>query len=355
LRITAQNGLNQMNQRENDWLLKLDDLAVSFRTRTSELNAVRGVSFEVPKGKTLALLGESGCGKSVTGMSILRLIEEPGFIRSGKILYRDEIGTETDLASIPEGSRELRRFRGSEISMIFQDARNSMTPVYTIGQQIAEMIVSHEKVSRTEAWQRATDSLVRVGIPAPERRVHEYPHQLSGGMCQRAMIAMGLSCNPRLIIADEPTTALDVTIQAQVLNLLMEIQKDYGMSILIITHDMGVVAEVADEVAVMYLGKIVETGPVNEIFDNPLHPYTKGLFASVPRPDSNPLEPLVRIKGSVPDLQKIPQGCPFRGRCESEQPECTQMPDSFHAGNGHSVSCWLYGSDKSGEAETEAV
>lgn len=328
-------------QHREDNLLEIEDLAVDFRTRHASIEAVRGISLSIPEGSTVALLGESGCGKSLTGLSILGLIDPPGRISRGAIRFRGKTGKPVDLLGMDERGERLRQIRGGEISVIFQDARESMTPVYTIGEQIIEMLLAHEPISRVQARQRAISALAEVGIPAPERRLNEYPYQLSGGMCQRAMIAMALACRPRLLIADEPTTALDVTIQAQVLDLLMNLQESHGMSILMITHDMGVVAEVADHVAVMYLGKIVESGSVAEIFANPLHPYTQGLFSSMPRPNSDPGVPLPRIRGSVPDLQQTPAGCPFRGRCPHEMPLCTKAPPMEEHATAHHAACWL--------------
>lgn len=323
-------------------LLSVRNLRVAFPCdQAGEVAAVRGVSLDIPEGRTVALLGESGCGKSLTGLSILGLVEEPGRVSGDGIVLRRNGGQE-DLLGLREGDARLRKVRGGEIAMIFQDARASLTPVYTVGEQIAEQIAVHEGVPSREAWQRAVDSLAEVGIPAPERRAHEYPHQMSGGMCQRVMIAMALSCRPRLLIADEPTTALDVTIQAQVLDLLRDLQARHGMAILIITHDMGVVAETADDVCVMYLGLIVERAPVAEIFRQPLHPYTQGLFASMPRPDSDPAAPLARIPGSVPDPRRAPAGCPFRGRCPHEMPICSTMPPTVEPSAGHHVACWLH-------------
>ncbi|MCB2153801.1 ABC transporter ATP-binding protein [bacterium] len=322
-------------------MLRVENLEVGFDLRTGFVKAVRGIDLSIPEGKTVALLGESGCGKSLTGMAILRILEEPGRISGGAIRFCHSDGSTEDLAALDEDSKQLMKLRGGEIALISQDARSALTPVYTIGEQIVEMILAHESTSKADAWNRAVSLLAEVGIPAPERRVREYPYQMSGGMCQRALIAMALSCGPRLLIADEPTTALDVTIQAQVLNLLRALQRDKRMSILIITHDMGVVAEMADEVHVMYLGKIVESGDSNTIFRNPQHPYTMGLFTSIPLPDSDPDAPLSHIRGVVPDISHTPEGCPFRGRCPLEMEQCTTMPPKFEMGDGHSVACWL--------------
>lgn len=331
----------------NTPILEVRDLSVSFDTDDGTVHAVRDVSFQIPRHKTVALLGESGCGKSVTGLSILRLVEAPGRISGGQILFRagkhSWENQPVDLANMPPDGEEIRSIRGNKIAMIFQEPMSSLTPVYTIGNQISEAIRLHQRCDQAKARKLAVELLGEVGIPAPDRRYDEYPHQLSGGMCQRAMIAMALSCNPALLIADEPTTALDVTIQAQVLDVLKSTQQLFGMSILFITHDMGVVAEIADEVLVMYLGKIVESAPIEEIFDNPKHPYTQGLFGSVPRPDSDPNKPLQRIEGSVPDHRHVPEGCPFRGRCPEEMHICRYAPTLLPTEEGrHSVSCWLY-------------
>ncbi|MCB2153815.1 ABC transporter ATP-binding protein [bacterium] len=328
-------------------ILEINNLSVSFDTEDGVVHAVRDVSFEIPRNKTVALLGESGCGKSVTGLSILRLVDPPGRIAGGEILFRagkhSWENEPVDLLKLAAEGEEIRSIRGNKIAMIFQEPMSSLTPVFTIGNQISEAIRLHQGLDKVKAKMLAVDLLSEVGIPAPDRRYDEYPHQLSGGMCQRAMIAMALSCNPALLIADEPTTALDVTIQAQVLDVLRSTQELFGMSILFITHDMGVVAEIADEVVVMYLGKVVESGPVKELFDNPKHPYTQGLFASVPRPESDPSRPLERIAGSVPDHRHVPEGCPFRGRCPEEMHICkyspTLMPLSEQT---HKVSCWIY-------------
>lgn len=303
-------------------ILEVKNLQTSFFTEGGEVRAVDGVSFNVYPGKTLGIVGESGCGKSVTSLSIMRLIQSPpGKIVGGEILYQGR-----DLLKLNMG--DMRRIRGNEISMIFQEPMTSLNPVFTIGNQIRETIALHQKgLSRKDIADKAVEMLKLVGIPAPDKRVEDYPHQLSGGMRQRVMIAMALSCNPKILIADEPTTALDVTIQAQILDLLRSLQEKVGMAMILITHDLGVVAEVADEVMVMYAGKIAEQGEVKEIFAHPKHPYTKGLLNSIPTLSKDPtgkikkkrLEP---IPGIVPNMLELPQGCRFQERCTYVVDEC---------------------------------
>ena len=302
--------------------LDVRELRTSFFTEDGEVCAVDGVSFSVAKGNTLGIVGESGCGKSVTSLSIMRLIPDPpGRIVSGSITYNG-----ADLLRLPE--RQMRKIRGNEISMIFQEPMTSLNPVFTIGNQVAEAIRLHQNLGRGAAHERAIEMLKLVGIPSPERRVDEYPHQLSGGMRQRVMIAMALSCNPQVLIADEPTTALDVTIQAQILDLLRDLQKRVGMALILITHDLGVIAEMADEIAVMYAGKIVERGPVDEIFAHPEHPYTRGLMESVPTLGRK--KRLEAIPGIVPNLLELPQGCRFQGRCKWVTDPCRGLePNSW--------------------------
>ena len=286
-----------------DALLEIQNLNTHFHTDEGVVRAVNDVSLTIPRGKTLGVVGESGCGKSVTALSVMRLVSPPGRIASGRIMLHDN-GHSVDLAQLPDA--EMRRIRGGRISMIFQEPMTSLNPVFTIGAQIIEAIRLHQKVNKAEARLRAIEMLHKVRVPDPQRRVDEYPHQFSGGMRQRAMIAMALSCNPRLLIADEPTTALDVTIQAQILDLLRSLKDELGMSLLIITHDLGIVAETADEVAVMYASKIVEYAPVKELFANPLHPYTVGLFHSRPNPEQPKAEKLNTIPGMVPSPLHFP-------------------------------------------------
>ncbi|MEO6419964.1 MAG: ABC transporter ATP-binding protein [Polyangiaceae bacterium] len=298
-------------------LLRVRDLVTSFRTDQGTVRAVDGVSFDVEEGTTLGVVGESGCGKSVTSLSILRLIPTPpGSIESGTIEFRDK-----DLLKLSE--REMRDIRGNQISMIFQEPMTSLNPVYTVGAQIVEAIRLHQKKSRKEAYARAIEMLRLVGIPSAETNVDAYPHQLSGGMRQRVMIAMALSCEPSLLIADEPTTALDVTIQAQILELLRKLQSQMKMSVLLITHDLGVIAEYTEHVIVMYAGRVVESAPVKEIFAHPRHPYTRGLMQSIPKVgEARVGKRLPTIEGMVPDLRHLPKGCLFADRCSMVIDKC---------------------------------
>jgi dipeptide transport system ATP-binding protein len=316
-------------------VLEVKDLHVSFKTYGGEVKAVRGVTFDLHKGETLAIVGESGCGKSVTSQSIMRLIPEPpGKFDGGSIIYKDN-----DLTKLKES--EMRKIRGSDISMIFQDPMTSLNPTLTIGDQLTEGILQHMKLSNEQAKKVAIDMLDLVGIPSPHVRLKQYPHQFSGGMRQRIVIAMALVCSPEVLIADEPTTALDVTIQAQILELFRGIQKKTGVSIILITHDLGVVAQVADRIAVMYAGKIVETGTRREIFYNPQHPYTKGLLNSVPRLDVDGAD-LIPIGGTPPDLFSPPAGCPFTARCPYAMEVCDKMyPYETKLTSSHGVDCWL--------------
>ncbi len=302
-------------------LLSVRDLVTGFPTESGTLRAVDGVSFDVPQGSTVGLVGESGCGKSMTALSLLRLVPPPGAIESGVLEFRGR-----DLRKLTE--REMRSIRGNEISMIFQEPMTSLNPVYTIGSQIVEAIRLHQKRSRREARARTVEMLRLVGIPSAETNIDAYPHHLSGGMRQRVMIAMALACEPKLLIADEPTTALDVTIQAQILETLGRLKDKLGMSMLLITHDLGVVAEQADHVLVMYAGRIVESAPVVDLFRRPRHPYTRGLLQSVPRPGAGGRTRLPTIEGMVPDLRSLPPGCRFADRCPMVVPICvTREPD----------------------------
>ncbi|KPL60127.1 ABC transporter ATP-binding protein [Rossellomorea vietnamensis] len=316
-------------------VLSVQDLHVSFTTYGGEVKAVRGVSFDLHKGETLAIVGESGCGKSVTSQSVMRLIPNPpGKVTGGRILFKGR-----DLLKITEP--QMRKVRGADISMIFQDPMTALNPTLTIGEQIMEGILQHNDVSKKKAKQKAIDMLQLVSIPNPTERLKQYPHQFSGGMRQRIVIAMSLVCEPDVLIADEPTTALDVTIQAQILELFKEIQKKKGVSIILITHDLGVVAQVADRIAVMYAGKIVEKGNRREIFYRPQHPYTQGLLRSVPRLDLDG-EDLIPIPGSPPDLFSPPVGCPFVPRCEKAMEVCDRVyPVKTQLSNEHHVDCWL--------------
>lgn len=295
-------------------IVEIKNLKVYFNTDDGEIRAVDGVTFDIPRGKVLALVGESGCGKSVTAYSILKLIQKPGRIAGGEIIFNPSSGKSFDISSLKENSPLLFRMRGEFASMIFQEPMTALSPVHTIGNQICEAILLHQKVDAKQAREMAIGMLNRVGIPGAEKRIGLYPFEMSGGMRQRAMIAMAMVCSPELLIADEPTTALDVTIQAQILQLMRNLQRDTGTSLLLITHDLGVVAQMADEVAVMYLGRILEQADVREIMKKPLHPYTKGLLESLPSLGKHG-EELPSIRGSVPSLTEIPCGCPFHPRC----------------------------------------
>ncbi|MFD0696163.1 ABC transporter ATP-binding protein [Paenibacillus sp. GCM10027628] len=320
----------------SDVLLNVNNLHVSFTTYGGEVQAVRGVSFKLNEGETLAIVGESGCGKSVTARSVMRLLpEHSSKIKEGSIRFKGK-----ELTKLSE--KQLRELRGSEISMIFQDAMTALNPTLSIGEQIMEGIIRHQKLSRAEARKQALDMLGLVGITNPEMRLKQYLHEFSGGMRQRIMIAIAAVCNPSILIADEPTTALDVTIQAQIIDLFKMLQKQTGVSIIIITHDLGVVAKIADRVNVMYAGKIVETGTVTELFHNPQHPYTKGLLASMPRLDMDRKLPLTPIPGTPPDLFAPPQGCAFAARCSYAMAVCgAYQPEETRVSHSHSVACWL--------------
>ncbi|MFN0050987.1 MAG: ABC transporter ATP-binding protein [Planctomycetales bacterium] len=314
-------------------ILEVVDLRTHFATDAGDARAVDGVTFSIPAGKTLAIVGESGCGKTVTALSILQLIPmPPGKFVSGAIRFEGR-----DLLQL--SAAQLRELRGGSIAMIFQEPGTSLNPVFTIGSQIGEAIRLHRRVPRSQVREEVLRSLRAVHVSDPERRLDQYPHELSGGMKQRVMIAMALSCNPRLLIADEPTTAVDVTIQARILDLLRDIQAERGMAVLLITHDLGVVAELADEVAVMYAGKIVERASVDELFANPRHPYTRGLFASLPRIDRAQSR-LEAIEGSVPAATRFPPGCRFRERCRWSDDQCGVEPPLVPLGAGHEVACW---------------
>lgn len=320
-------------------LLEINGLKTYFYTRKGVVKAVDGVDLKIAEGETMGLVGESGCGKTVTALSIMRLIPEPiGRIVQGEILFNG-----IDLARASE--KEMQRIRGNRISMVFQEPMTSLNPVFKVGFQIAEAIQLHQGVSAKEAWQRAIEMLRMVGIPSPESRVNDYPHQMSGGMRQRVMIAMALSCHPQLMIADEPTTALDVTIQAQILDLIQRLKEQVGSSILLITHNLGVVAEVAQHVGVMYAGHIVEYGDVISLFRNPKHPYTLGLFQSIPQKRrTKKRDRLQVIPGTVPDLLGLPVGCKFQDRCTHVFQKCREdFPPLIEIEHDHQVRCWLYG------------
>ena len=320
-------------------LLDIRGLKTHFRTDDGMVRAVDGVDLAIDRGETVGVVGESGCGKTVTAMTVLKLIQmPPGKIVAGSILWQGR-----DL--VPLGPDDMRKLRSKEIAIIFQEPMTSLNPVYTVGQQIAETLRLHEGLNKRDATDRAIEMLRLVHIPTPERRVHDYPHQFSGGMRQRVMIAMALSCNPKLLIADEPTTALDVTIQAQILDLLAEMKSRFGMAIMLITHAMGVVAETAQRVVVMYAGRVVEEATVERLFASPLHPYTQGLIRSIPRIDKDVGKQarLEAIAGAVPSLINPPPGCRFAPRCKFAQPKCTEaVPELRTVEAGHRVACVLY-------------
>jgi oligopeptide/dipeptide ABC transporter ATP-binding protein len=316
--------------------LQVSDLQTYFYVREGVVKAVDGVSFEMKKGETMGIVGESGCGKSVTALSILRLVADPGRIVGGKIVFEGE-----DL--LRKTDDEMRKIRGGRIAMIFQNPATSLNPVFTVGFQIGEAIGLHQDLPESQVPEKAVEMLKVVGIPEPRKRAGEYPHVFSGGMRQRAMIAMSLSCNPSLLIADEPTTALDVTIQAQILELMKELRNSFGASILLITHDIGLVAELAEKVAVMYSGHIVENASTEALFENPCHPYTQGLIASIPKPDVD-VERLATIPGVVPDALNPPTGCHFHPRCPKAMDICKKEdPRTREVEAGHTVSCFLFG------------
>lgn len=320
-------------------LLEVKNLRTSFKTHLGEVQAVRGVSFHVDKGEAIGVVGESGCGKSVTMMSIMRLLADNSVIESDGIIFNGE-----DISKYSE--KDMEKIRGDKMGMIFQDPMTSLNPLYKIGDQLTEHLIKHKKISKKEAWQKGIEMLDLVGIPSPEKRMKQYPHEFSGGMRQRAMIAISLICEPNLIIADEPTTALDVTIQAQILDLMKGLKERLNTSIILITHDLGVVADLCSRINVMYGGIVVETGSDEDIFYRGRHPYTWGLLNSVPNPMSEMKEKLVPIEGQPPDLLKPPNGCPFADRCEYTMKVCLEnQPPLFEVSEGHKCACWLCHSD----------
>lgn len=316
-------------------LLEVKDLRTSFTTHIGDVHAVRGVSFHLDKGEAIGIVGESGCGKSVTMMSIMRLLSDNGKIAGGEIVFDGK-----DISKADESAMES--IRGNDIGMIFQDPMTSLNPVFTVGDQLIEPLIKHKKISKKEAREVACKMLGLVGIPSPEKRMKQYPHEFSGGMRQRVMIAMSLVCEPKLIIADEPTTALDVTIQAQILDLMKDLKDKLNTSIILITHDLGVVADLCSRINVMYGGIVVETGSDEDIFYRGKHPYTWGLLNSVPNPKSDVKEKLKPIEGQPPDLLKPPVGCPFAARCDYAMRICLEkQPPLFEVGDGHKTACWL--------------
>lgn len=316
-------------------LLQVKDLHTSFFTHSGEVKSVRGITFDVKKGEAVGIVGESGCGKSVTMLSILRILSENGKVMNGQALFEGK-----DLIKMTE--KQMLSIRGNEISMIFQDPMTSLNPVFTIGNQLIEPLVRHKGMTKAQAKNKAVQLLEFVGIPEARKRLDQYPHEFSGGMRQRAMIAMALACDPKLLIADEPTTALDVTIQAQILDLMKEFKTKINTSIILITHDLGVVADICDRINVMYGGRIVEQGSTRDIFYRPSHVYTLGLLGSIPNPDNQNKTRLVPINGQPPDLIKPPAGCPFTQRCKYAMRVCKeQMPPFYEISEGHKAACWL--------------
>jgi oligopeptide/dipeptide ABC transporter ATP-binding protein len=332
----------------DDSVLSIQDLRVGFQTDEGLVVAVDGVSFDVPRGKTIGVVGESGCGKSVTAFSVMRLLPQPhGRILGGRILFEGR-----DLVTAPPA--DMQRVRGGRIGMVFQEPLSALNPVMNIGRQLSEVFLLHQTQDRKEALERSIEILGKVGIPSPEIRVGEYPHQLSGGMRQRVGIAMAMACKPALLIADEPTTALDVTIQAQILELMVELQREMGMSIVLITHDLGVIGEMCDEVVVMYAGRVAERAPAGRIFSHPTHPYTRGLLASIPRLDAPRKKRLATIEGMVPGLREMPPGCRFQNRCPYAADRCrAEVPRLEEIAPGHLVSCFRWG--EIGELGTEPL
>ena len=328
-------------------LLSVKNLSTEFPVKKGIVKAVEDVSFDVDAGEILAIVGESGSGKSVTSLSVMGLLAEPGHVAGGSMEFEGK-----DLVHLSE--RDYRALRGNDMAMIFQEPMTSLNPVYRVGKQIVEAIRTHENVSKKEARERAIDMLRKVGIPSPEKRIDDYPHQMSGGMRQRVMIAMALSCNPKLLIADEPTTALDVTIQAQILDLLRRLRDDTGMAVLLITHDLGVVSETADRVVVMYCGQVVEEAEVRTLFDHPMQPYTLGLLKSIPRLEDDDSKRLYMIKGMVPNPLEMPPGCHFSDRCDSCMDICREKIPNLVDIDGHKVRCFLY-ENADGEAKSAAA
>ena len=332
----------------NTPLLQVKDLCTSFNVSSGEVRAVNGISFNLDKGKVLGIVGESGSGKSVTAYSIMRILTHPGKIKSGQILFNGE-----DIVKF--NKEQMRSFRGKRVSIIFQDPMTSLNPVYTIGNQLREAIMLHTDRNRKQANERALEMLQLVGVNEPAKRLKQYPHELSGGMRQRVMIAMALACEPDILIADEPTTALDVTIQAQILELMQDLQKKLGMAIIMITHDLGVIADMCDEIIVMYAGRICERGTADEIFYNPRHEYTKGLLRSIPRMDSHK-EKLIPIAGSPVDLTNMPAGCAFASRCDKCMKICLEeLPEEKKINDEHLASCWMNVLEEYQKAEKEGT
>lgn len=328
---------------ENRTVISVKNLKTYFYTNQRCNKALNGVSMDIKSGKTLCIVGESGCGKSVTASSIMQLLPKLSRIEEGEIIYHSEDRGDIHIDQLERNGKKMRSLRGKDIAMIFQDPMTALNPVYTIGWQIVEMIRAHDPISKKDAKKAALKLLTDMGIPFPEKRIDEYPHQFSGGMRQRAMIAMAMSCNPKVLIADEPTTALDVTIQAQIFELMDFLKKEYKTAIMLITHDMGVVCELADDVAVMYMGNIIESGSAREVLDNPSHPYTKALLKSIPILGKGANQDINPIKGSTPDPYNRPKGCQFAPRCDYVSSKCNQaMPEEIQLGETHMVRCIRY-------------
>jgi len=324
-----------------DTILTVDNLHINFYTNNRCNEAVKGVSFQLKKGRTLCLVGESGCGKSVSASAIMRLLPPLSRIEEGRIIYHTDQG-DIHLLELDPSGPEIRAIRGAEIAMIFQDPMTALNPVYTVGFQIREAFMYHAKMAKAAMQAKAVELLRAMRIPAPEQRVNEYIHQYSGGMRQRAMIAMAMACNPKILIADQPTTALDVTVQAQIFDLMNDLQQKHNAAILLITHDMGVVAELAHDVVVMYMGVAVENGPVEDVLTRPAHPYTSALLRSIPVLGQSKAQKLEPIRGSTPDPFNRPQGCQFHPRCDFATEQCLQEPETFSVSPNHTVRCWHY-------------
>ncbi len=326
----------------SDAIIEVNDLKTYFYTNQRCNPAVNGVSFKVERGKTICIVGESGCGKSVTASSIMGLLPKLSRIESGEIIYQSPSHGELRIDQLPQDGKIMRSIRGGEIAMIFQDPMTALNPVFTVGMQIEENLRYHTDMSRKEIKEKVVDLLATMGIPSPAQRANEYPHQYSGGMRQRAMIAMAMACNPQVLIADEPTTALDVTIQAQIFELIDKLKKEFNTAVMLITHDMGVVCELADNVAVMYMGNIVESGTMTEVLKSPSHPYTKSLLKSIPVLGKGRGQALEPIRGVTPDPYNRPKGCQFKDRCDFADDKCSAVPQDESISGSHRLQCWHY-------------